>query len=122
MNQENKGWIGVDLDGTLAEFHEWSLEIGKPIPVMMERVKRWLAAGIEVRIVTARVGKAEPGRVSDTPEKIEEIRRIIEDWCEKHIGVRLKVTNEKDYAMLELWDDRAVRVETNTGRILSTEF
>lgn len=112
-------WIGVDLDGTLAEYHEWSMRIGKPIPLMAERVKAWLAQGIEVRIVTARVGRPEPGRVLDTPEKIEEIRKTIENWCERHLGQRLKVTNEKDFGMLELWDDRAIQVESNTGRVLA---
>lgn len=38
------GWIGVDLDGTLAEYHGWGNgEIGDPVPAMLERVKKWLA-------------------------------------------------------------------------------
>lgn len=118
----SEGWIGVDLDGTLAVYNGWmDGVIGEPIPLMVERVKVWLRAGITVKIVTARVGRPEPGRVLNTREKIEEIRRQIEDWCEEHIGQKLEVTNEKDYAMVELWDDRVVRVEQNTGRILSTE-
>lgn len=49
----NRGWIGVDLDGTLAHYDGWKGEthIGKPIPLMLARVKRWLAEGKEVRIV-----------------------------------------------------------------------
>ena len=40
---EHKGWIGVDLDGTLAEYHGWQgiEHIGEPIPKMMARVRRW---------------------------------------------------------------------------------
>ena len=51
------GWIGVDLDGTLAEYHGWHDDgrIGKPILPMVARVKKWLAEGKEVRIVTERV-------------------------------------------------------------------
>lgn len=30
----------------------------------------------------------------------------------------LEVTSEKDWLMIELWDDRAVHVEPNTGRII----
>lgn len=43
-------WIGVDLDGTLAEYHGWvsELHIGPPIPAMLARVKRWLAEGKEI--------------------------------------------------------------------------
>lgn len=106
------GWIGVDLDRTLAHYDAWQGEehIGEPIPAMLARVKVWLEQGVEVRIFTA--------RVSNTPERgrsIEAITAIIQDWCEKHVGVRLPVTNAKDYGMIELWDDRAVQVEPNTG-------
>jgi len=100
------GWIGVDLDGTLAEYHEWIHEthIGKPIPLMLERVKLWLAKGIKVKIVTARIGHGEIAK------------NAIEDWCKKHIGIIIPITNQKDYGMIELWDDRCVQVEPNTGR------
>ena len=103
----DKGWIGVDLDGTLAHYDEGQrqLGIGEPIPAMVERVKRWLAEGkYDVRVFTARVANEDP-----------QIRRAVEDWCEKHVGVRLQVTNVKDYEMVELWDDRAVQVRPNTG-------
>lgn len=105
------GWIGVDLDGTLAEYNGWKgeLDIGAPIPAMVRRIKRWLESGVEVRIFTARVCDVE-GRDAQT------VRGAIETWCEEHVGVRLKVTNAKDYGMVELWDDRAFRVEKNTGK------
>ena len=37
-------WIGVDLDGTLAKHDLWVSKhhIGKPVPQMMKRVKRWI--------------------------------------------------------------------------------
>ena len=40
-----QGWVGVDLDGTLATYDEWrGIEhVGEPIAPMVERVKRWLA-------------------------------------------------------------------------------
>ena len=78
---------------------------------MQERVKRWIAEGREVRIVTARVSPKD----SQTKEEVEQIRTMIEDWCEKHLGKRLQVTNEKDHGMIELWDDRAIQVIKNTG-------
>ena len=54
-NMSGKGWIGVDLDGTLAFYQGWNEgKIGDPVPVMLARVKGWLAEGVEVRIVTAR--------------------------------------------------------------------
>lgn len=40
----SEGWIGVDLDGTLAEYLGWQGmgHIGEPIAPMVERVKAWL--------------------------------------------------------------------------------
>ena len=101
------GWIGVDLDGTIATYDGWKSHdvIGEPIPEMVARVKQWLAQGREVRIFTARVSQCEPGVV-----------RRIEDWCLQHIGEVLSITCQKDYMMIELWDDRAVQVISNTGR------
>jgi hypothetical protein len=100
------GWIGVDLDGTLAEYHgRGDGGIGKPIPAMLKRVKRWLKEGREVRIVTARVAFDRNGAE----------RWQVKAWCKEHIGQELEVTNKKDYGMIELWDDRAVQVRRNTG-------
>jgi hypothetical protein len=107
-------WIGVDLDGTLAHYDGWKgvEHIGEPIPAMVERVKRWCAEGKEVRIFTARVGPRQ------TKNDISDARCAIADWCWKHLGFELEVTHEKDLKMYELWDDRSVCVERNTGRIL----
>jgi len=110
------GWIGVDLDGTLARYDGWTgqYSIGAPVPRMVERVREWLQQGVEVRIFTARVSTGL--RNLDGSEfDLEGIRKAIEDWCERHVGQRLPVTCQKDYAMLELWDDRAVQVIPNTG-------
>lgn len=106
----SKGWIGVDLDGTLAEYHGWKGEthIGPPILVMLARVKRWLEDGHEVRIFTARVGNVE--RDEDFA-----VRTAIGSWCMTHLGRELPITAVKDYAMIELWDDRVVQVIPNTG-------
>jgi hypothetical protein len=107
------GWIGVDLDGTLAHYEGWKgeLHIGAPVPAMVERVQRWISEGREVKIFTA--------RVSGPDGDAEEIRKTIEMWAIEHVGHRLEVTCMKDYAMIELWDDRAVGVEANTGRPLN---
>lgn len=101
-------WIGVDLDGTLAEYHGFRgvTEIGKPIPKMVARVKRWLTAGKTVKIVTARVAM---------PHDRARAKAAIEAWCKEHLGKTLPVTHSKDYGMIELWDDRAVQVRRNTG-------
>ena len=110
----SEGWIGVDLDGTLAVYDGWVDEhhIGAPIPLMVERVKRWLEAGREVRIVTARVSTAHGNRAKATVDAITE---TIQRWCRKHIGEALDVTCSKDFGMIELWDDRCVQIIPNTG-------
>lgn len=106
------GWVGVDLDGTLAEYKGWvhELHIGNPIPAMVERVKSWLAEGKEVKIFTARVAPH-----ANADRNLEDVRRMIEMWCEEHLGQVLQVTCMKDHGMIELWDDRCVQVQRNTG-------
>ncbi len=102
------GWIGVDFDGTLRKD-----ESDQPVVEMVSRIKAWLKRGIEVRILTARVAMANPALHR------AQMRSEVEAWCEKHIGIALPVTSEKDYHMRELWDDRAITVEKNTGRPLA---
>jgi hypothetical protein len=100
------GWIGVDLDGTLSHYEGWKGpdDIGEPIPAMMARVKNWLAEGKTVKIFTAR---------ACIPEQIPPIQA----WLQKHGLGDLEVTNVKDFGMVCLYDDRCVRVVTNTGRL-----
>lgn len=107
-----KGWVGVDLDGTLAHYEGWVnvSHIGNPVPLMLERVKRWMKEGRDVRIMTARVC---PQR--DYQER-EKAIYAIQQWCREHLGKAIPITHEKDFAMVELWDDRCVQVEPNTGR------
>ena len=113
--------ILVDLDGTLAEYGPWNGgEIGSPVPLMLERVKKWLECGEDVRIFTARVGFGEgysdiSGR-SDDAIFINEQRQLIEVWCLKHIGQILPVTAIKTFATKEIWDDLAIQVIINTGQ------
>jgi hypothetical protein len=101
------GWIGVDLDGTLAEYHGWKgmEDIGKPIPAMVNRVFDWLYQGIAVKIFTARAG---------IPEQIPFIKK----WLIDNGLPELEVTNVKDFAMIELWDDRCKQVIINTGELV----
>lgn len=107
----SKGWIGVDLDGTLAYYDGWvsMAHIGEPIPLMADRVKMWLLAGIEVRIVTARVSSSQ--RLIDQGVA----QQAIAAWTLKHFNKEIPSTSEKDFQMLELWDDRCHRVKINTG-------
>lgn len=102
-----EGWIGVDLDGTLAHHEPGNFKagiIGAPIPKMVARVQQWLARGKEVRVFTARAHLSTPAT-----------GLTIRAWCREHIGQELMVTCVKDFNMVELWDDRAVQVVTNTG-------
>lgn len=103
---EDEGWYGFDLDGTLATYNsqQWP-KLGEPIKPMVDLVKSYLKRGLPVRIVTARAGDWSQ-------------RQAIQLWCLAHIGKVLPITNAKDYQMILLYDDRAVQVEKNTGRII----
>jgi len=103
---------GVDFDGTLAlyESFEGPGVLGEPIPLMVERVRKWLANGDEIAILTAR---AYPPGAPDSLIAEEAIKK----WCMTHFGQELEVTCMKDYLMEEIWDDRAIRVRVNTGEV-----
>ena len=100
-------WYGVDLDGTLAVWNETSTldRIGAPIPAMVDMVCRMVDNGIRVKIFTAR---------ACDPAQIAKIRA----WMNKNGLPDLEITNVKDYYMERLYDDRAIRVQRNTGRII----
>lgn len=114
----NNGWIGVDLDGTLATFNKWLgfEHIGEPILPMVQQVRRWHEEGQEVRIFTARASLPDPN-----PLTLEEMQAVSEQvypitkWCIDHLGFQLPITNRKDFMMMELWDDRCVQVIPNEG-------
>ena len=102
-----EGWIGVDLDGTLAHYDEYStaVDIGAPIPPMLARVKHMIQRGQLVKIFTAR---------ASNPQAV----KAIKNWLVDHGLPPLEVTDRKDHDLIEFYDDRARRVETNTGRLL----
>lgn len=105
---QDLGWIGFDLDGTLAEYNPIRPinEIGPPIPRMVSRLRRYLGGKYKIKIFTAR---AEfPGQVT-----------LVKKWLKKYHLPDLEVTNIKDMNMIKLYDDRAVAVEFNTGKIKS---
>lgn len=100
-------WIGVDLDSTLAYYTKWigPGHIGEPIPAMLEKVKRLLEQGKAVKIFTARAD--------------EEANIIpIQNWCKKHLGKVLPITNVKDGYCEQIWDDKAKQVIKNEGRFI----
>ena len=99
-------WVGVDLDGTLAEIGDEEfniMHIGKPVPKMVAKVKH-LMKNNTVKIFTAR---------AQNPKSIP----AIEDWCRRYLGEVLEVTNIKDPGMQYLMDDRAVSIEKNMGTV-----
>ncbi|MDO9571196.1 MAG: hypothetical protein Q7J58_17740 [Hydrogenophaga sp.] len=98
-----KPWIAVDFDGTLAKFTSDG-SIGAPIQPMWDRVNQWLKEGKTVRIFTVRAGD-------------DEQVTAVQKWLKKNNLPVLPITNIKSAGLQSLWDDRAVRVHRNTGKI-----
>lgn len=136
MNK-SKEWVACDFDGTLAEYTHWKgpTDLGRPIGPMVVRVARWLYEGRKIKIFTARCwpylevpanrdprstqwitsADIDSARMTDAFQAIT----AIQDWCLVNFGQQLDITCVKDLHMIELWDDRAVQVEANTGVPLS---
>jgi 2'-5' RNA ligase len=108
----DKPYIAFDLDRTLAvqrgAFKGVGV-IGKPIPEMVERLKQHIKDGDDVRIFTA--------RVSNDPKGIA--RAAIEAWLQRNIGQNLPISDRKDHLMKKFYDDRAVGVVPNTGKLVA---
>jgi hypothetical protein len=97
--------IAVDLDKTLAEYAGWKgrhTPIGKPIPKMMDKVKKAISSGDKVVIFTAR---------AKTLSDMAEIR----GWLKENDLPSLEITNIKRPEFDEMWDDKAVEIVPNTG-------
>lgn len=97
-------WIGVDLDGTLAEYHGWRgpEHIGAPIPAMMKLVKALHRSGEKIKIFTSR---------AMYPNQVPYVR----EWLHNHGLPAFEVTCLKDEGLVVLYDDRCVPIKTNKG-------
>lgn len=114
---EHKGWYGVDFDGTLAVYEGWKGpgELGEPIEPIVALVKELLDRGEDVRVFTARAW-SDGSPVCDKNRWIAIL--AISSWCHRHLGKILPITCVKDLAMIALYDDRAIQVQPNTGRLV----
>jgi len=114
------GWIGVDLDGTIAHYDGWKgiSHVGEPIKPMCDRVRLWLSQGKTVKIFTARIAGINRNIIGDRSAGAleKDVKGPIEEFSMREFDQVLEITNIKDFGMIELWDDRAVQVEFNTGR------
>jgi len=104
--EKGNGWIGVDLDGTMAQYDGFKGDdhVGEPIQPMIDRVKKWIEEGKDVRIFTAR--NPHPA---------------IRKFSKENFGKILPITNLKDRHMQALYDDRAVGIRRNEGEPFSDE-
>lgn len=137
--ETGKGWIGFDLDGTLAKYDGWNGidHIGEPIGPMVSLIKMLHAEGKTVKILTARVAPKEKPEVKPNPylenhwviESPDDMpwavhaevwtpREFIQDWCYRFLGFVPEIVYQKDHLMLDLYDDRCHQVIPNTGVIV----
>ncbi len=118
LKKQKKGWIGFDLDGTLAMNYNGIFnpkEIGSPIPSMIALLRKYIEEGKEVKIFTARV--STNGTIHSIYDAVV-ARHFIHKWCEKNIGRKIDVVSVKDFRMRLLYDDSVIRVKTDTGEIV----
>lgn len=94
--------LGIDLDGTIAQYSGWIDEetIGDPIPGARAFLEALKAKGYSLQVFSARAG---------TPKG----RQAIIHWLVRHQLVHLfdGVTSEKLYKFAAFVDDRAVHFD-----------
>jgi hypothetical protein len=116
LSSNSQGWIGCDFDGTLVQQDAISQfdpsHIGEPVELMVNRVRAWLELGKDIRIFTARVSGNSLGASI--------ARKEITEWCKEHLGKELPVTCIKEKDLIVLYDDKAVQVEPNTGKLITS--
>ena len=115
-----QGWEGWDLDGTISVYTPGDYNafvVGPPIPRTINILKRHLAEGKTCKIFTARVNPK-----TETPERLEKVKSVIQAFLRENVGQELELTCEKDYHMYRLYDDRAVQVYPNTGETLESRI
>ncbi|TSJ91513.1 hypothetical protein [Chitinimonas sp. BJB300] len=97
-------WIGVELDGTLAEFNkQYPEEIGEPLGYMVSLVKGWLKDHQTVKVLTPR---------ASTSSGMSKVKAWLGDNDLNGVEV---IASDPD--MVTLWSSRAVRVEFNSGKL-----
>ena len=101
--------VGIDLDGTLAEYSEWKGidHIGAPIVPMILTALQHIRAGHRVCIFTARVNPEH--------DDWQMAEGFIKEWCRSNLGRELPVTCMKSHEMVIFYDDRAIQCVPNTG-------
>jgi hypothetical protein len=101
-------WVGFDFDETLRRYDD------TPIEAMVVIAKSYLESGIEIRIISARFApdRDSPWIMSNGGPDQE---RVVQDWCEVHLGIRPACQWGKSPGMIKFYDDKAVRVMANTG-------
>lgn len=135
---KGEGWIGFDLDGTLAIYNTWEGvdHIGTPVFPMVKLIRELHESGKKVKILTARVSprtnpEEKPNPYMENHWCIQEpsvqtwamkdrwtAREFVEEWCYRNIGFVPEITHEKDHLMLELYDDRVKQVVPNKGALV----
>lgn len=114
LSDDNEEYIAFDLDGTVAEYDGWKgvEHIGAPIPKTIAMIKAFLAKGVKVKFLTARVA-------TKNSEERELAKSTIAKWSKEHIGQALEATCIKDRMMVRLYDDRARQVIENEGEVIT---
>jgi hypothetical protein len=125
-------WVGFDFDRTLATYTKWSgpAVLGQPITPMVDLLLE-TKKHTNVKIFTARIWpvlelipnvrtiwdprhKTMPERTTGAADACVALQK----WCEQHLGFIPNLTCIKDIHCTRLYDDIAVQVIPNTGKIV----
>jgi hypothetical protein len=111
-------WVGVDLDGTLAEEvkvdENYALTIGKPYPKVIAFVKDLIDSGVKVKIFTPRVSEMEPRHAA--------AEKAIRKWTKAQFGTPIPSTATRDYLCVTILSVKVKQLVPDTGMTLEAMF
>jgi len=113
-----KQYIYVDFDDTLCRGPFKSIiQCGEPVEGMCAKIKKVLEHGkYGIKVFSARFDSTKSKTETNMAVK------VVQAWLYKQFGLQasqIQCTANKGMDCVEIWDNRAVGVEDETGRLLN---
>jgi hypothetical protein len=109
--KEQEKWLGLDFDGTIADFAKEPGEFGDPLPGVKEEIKALREDGYKIFLDTCRLST----RYHTLPHVLKEIKKLKEWFDQNDIEIDEIDVNQKREAVCR-FDDRCIHVDPTSKK------